>query len=218
MAAFEESMLSVLKQLGLQSLAQNFEKEKVEVNIVPTLKDEEIRQLGVEALGDRIRLRQICAKIIRTASSGTTSSGVARGPSQTTPRPSEAIRERLNLFSSRRTQPRNRSTGKRSNSSRSWTPQFFCLANREAAKVPTANEKQELIRAGLGLKKIKLELEDDEETVLQKIVSGDPDEDGQPKGFPRLKGIGGFEMLFCGSNSRELKLLKCARTAKQLRY
>jgi hypothetical protein len=94
----------------------------------------------------------------------------------------------------------------------------LCLSKREANKVPTASEKQALIRSGLGLKKIKLEIEDDEETVIQKITSADRDEDGQPKGFPRLKEIGGFEFLYCGSNSRELKLLKCARTAKQLRY
>ena len=77
--------------------------------------------------------------------------------------------------------------------------------------------KQILRKAGLGLKKITLDFTDDEEEVTAKIVSDKLDEDGEPKGFPQLKEVGGFEMLYCAANSPDLCLLKCSRAAKVLK-
>ena len=72
---------------------------------------------------------------------------------------------------------------------RTWTPQFVCLADTWAARVPTATEKQILSNAcvGLGLKKISLDLNDDEDEVARKLLSAEKDEFGQTKFFPQLK-------------------------------
>ena len=48
---------------------------------------------------------------------------------------------------------------------KSWSFQFVCLADRFSRKTPSGIEKQILYKAGLGLKKVKLEAEDDEEKV-----------------------------------------------------
>ena len=94
---------------------------------------------------------------------------------------------------------------------RTWTARFMCLADRFmcladrfAAKVPNASEKQILSKAGLGVKKIKFEIDDDEETVTNKIMSDVKDNDGVVLGFPQLQRIGGFEMLYCLPNCRDL--------------
>ncbi|KXJ10283.1 hypothetical protein AC249_AIPGENE17508 [Exaiptasia diaphana] len=172
---------SILEKIGLSSaICKRFEEEKITVYTVSTLKDDDLKTLGIQALGDRVRLKQMCAASIRTASMNS-AAGSSSNQTTSTSLPREAIRE------------------------------------RHSVKVPTASERQALMRSGLGLKKIKLELDDNEETVIRKITSDEADDDGQPKGYPKLKGIGGFEFLYCGSRSRELKLLKCARTARQLR-
>ena len=49
------------------------------------------------------------------------------------------------------------------------------------------------------MKKIKLDLEDDEHDVLEKITCGDKGDDGEIKGFPQLKESGGFEIMYCVS-------------------
>ncbi len=85
----------------------------------------------------------------------------------------------------------------------------MCLAERLAAKLPNASEKQILSKAGLGVKKIKFEIDDDEETVTNKIMSDVKDNDGVVLGSPQLQGIGGFEMLHCLPNCRDLQLIDC---------
>ena len=62
-----------------------------------------------------------------------------------------------------------------------------------------------------------MDVTDDEEEVTAKIVSNKLDEDGEPEGFPQLKEVKGFEMLYCAANSRDLCLLKCSHAAKVLR-
>lgn len=212
MAAGTESIQDVLKKLNLEEFISNFEKEKITTRIIPTLKDEDIERLGIKALGDRIRLRQMCAKAI---SDGTSNVAASTSFAATGDRATYAIRERLNIFGARRSGGPNKKATKKA--ARSWTPQFLCLAKKDTTKVPTANEKQALSRAGLGLKKIKLDLDDDEEAVTSKIVSSVCDEYGETLGFPRLKNIGGFDMLYCGANSRDLYVLSCARSARVLR-
>ena len=86
-----------------------------------------------------------------------------------------------------------------------------------ACKTPSASEKQILFKAGLGLKKIKLDLEDDEQTVIDKITSGTQDATGNSVGFPQLKTCGGFELMRCSSNCRDLSTISCSWNAKDLR-
>ena len=74
-----------------------------------------------------------------------------------------------------------------------------------------------LFHARLGMKKIKLDLEDKEEDVLEKITCGDRGDDGEVKGLPQLKESGGFEIMYCVSGVKELKPLNCSWAAKDLK-
>ena len=74
-----------------------------------------------------------------------------------------------------------------------------------------------LFHAGLVMKKIKLDLEDKEEDVLEKITCGDRGDDGGIKGFPQLKESGGFEVMYCVSGVKEWKPLNCSWVAKDLK-
>ena len=91
------------------------------------------------------------------------------------------------------------------------------MAVSTASKTPSASEKQILFKAGLGLKKIKLDLEDDEQTVMGKITSETQDATGHPMGFQQLKTCGGFELMRCASNCRDLSTISCSWNAKDLR-
>lgn len=72
------------------------------------------------------------------------------------------------------------------------------LADRLATKTPTSVKKRILCKAGLGLKKIKLGLEDNETEVINKITSDVKDETtGEHMGFPVLASCGIFEMKQC---------------------
>jgi len=42
------------------------------------------------------------------------------------------------------------------------------------------------------MKQIKLDLEDKEQDVSEKVTSGDKGDDDQVQGFPQLKELGGF--------------------------
>lgn len=50
------------------------------------------------------------------------------------------------------------------------------------------------------MKKIKLDFENDEHDVLDKIMCGDKGDDGEFKGFPKLKESGGFKMFRVARN------------------
>ena len=93
---------------------------------------------------------------------------------------------------------------------------FVCLADGLTFKVPNANEKQILRAAGLGLKKIQLDMDDDEQTVLAKLRSNDL-KDGGTVGFPQLRDCGGFEMMVCTSSCRKLSRIDSAWDAKSLK-
>ena len=97
-----------------------------------------------------------------------------------------------------------------------WTANFLCLSNRFTTKVPSSQEKLVLAKAGLGFKKIKLDLEDNEETVVEKLASREevnPCAEDNLTGFPKLKEAGGFELLRCIANCRDLELMICPISA-----
>jgi hypothetical protein len=153
-----------------------------------TASDNELIRLRVTTIGERIRLRDACKKHIDDAATASATNLV-----------SAACEERLSIFNPRRHNNRSnaraaassaRSTtnaNRRSTKSHSWTPTFFCLASCTASKTPSAMEKQVLFKAGLGHKKIKLDLQDDEQSVLSKITSETKDVMGNHMGFPQLK-------------------------------
>ena len=84
---------------------------------------------------------------------------------------------------------------------------MVCLADRLAYKVPTAAEKQLLFKAGLRLKKIKFEVDDDKEAVRKRTSSETKYDSTEVIGFPQLRNCGGFELMRCAANCRELVVI-----------
>ena len=87
---------------------------------------------------------------------------------------------------------------------RPWTVSCICSSNKFSCRVPSATEKDILQSAGLGFKKIKLDLFDSEEAVFRKLTSDQKvdieDENAPTVGYPALKTCGGFELLSCIAN------------------
>ena len=207
-------MESILEQLGLETLLERFSSEKVDPEVVLSMSESSLIRLGVETVGDRIRIKERCKQYVE---------GDKRGTSFTSSSPAQQIAEERRMlfqpYSSHRGQgSRTAKADKRKKSSRrTWTGQFVCLADRQACRVPSSTEKQILQEAGLGLKKIKFFVDDSEEEVLQKLTSDTPGEDGQPAGFPQLKEGKGFELMSCITNSRDLAVVKSSWSVERLK-
>jgi len=206
-------MESILEELDLKELYPKFMEEKIEIATVMTVEESYLIELGVKTKGDRIRLRQKC----EVASQ--------QPPSQSTSTSSLLARERALLFSpyrNSRTNSQRHTTSRRRGSSRksvsgggrSWTVNFFCLSSPYQTEVPSVIEKEKLQNAGLGLKKIKLNINDDEFQFYDKLTSNekldDDDDGGEIVGFPRLKDGGGFDLMQCYPNSRKLRVIDCS--------
>ena len=212
-----------LSKIGLGALMERFRAERVDFHTLIAATDAELTRLGVVTIGDRARLRDICRKELGLVQHA---AGVDERPSTSLSRRSypDILRERASLFSSRSSKGRDKYGGNRKHAlnrkkfSRSWTVQFYCLSSKFAFKVPTQTEKEILHNAGLGLRKIKLDLSDDENEVRQKLTSADVPEGGAfPSGYPQLKHCGGFELMQCLSNSRDLSVLSCSLAAKDIK-
>ena len=94
-------------------------------------------------IGDRIRLRELCAK------------SVEKSKDQS----NDERKSYRKLVRGRKW----KSACSQSHRQRSF--QFLCLADRHSFKTPSSIERQMLYKAGLGLKKVKLDPNDDEDTV-----------------------------------------------------
>lgn len=215
-------MEKILKDLGLSILLQKFKDERIDETIALSLTDSELIRLGVGTIGDRVRFRELC-KEAATASTpsadNTTASTSASG--QTTENGGlnqQLRRERALLFNprNRSARGRNRNTSlKKEGKKRTWTANFVCLSDRLTNKVPSSTaEKQVLQKAGLGSKKIKFDVDDNETTVIEKLTCSDADDNGDVCGFPKLKDGGGFEMMHCVANCITLSVLECAWSVK----
>ena len=145
-------MDQILNKLGLGILRERFEAERVEPEVVACLSDGNLASLGVSTMGDRIRLRGLCAESLRK---GKDESDDERRKYR------EQVREERNhLFQPNRSSSRGLGRKRKSacpQSQRQWSFQFVCLADRYSFKTPSSLEKQMLYKAGLGLKKIKLD-------------------------------------------------------------
>jgi len=53
-------MESILEQLGLGTLLERFSREKVDPEVVLLMSESSLIRLGVETLGDRIRIKERC--------------------------------------------------------------------------------------------------------------------------------------------------------------
>lgn len=92
---------------------------------------------------------------------------------------------------------------------RTWTCEFICLSETDAMKVPTREEKLALVKAGLGSKKIQFNADDTEELFQQKLIGED--------GFSKLSDCGGFEIMRCISNCRNLEVISFRRTPEVMK-
>ena len=197
-------MEGILQQLGLANLLSRFVDERVDEKIVLSSTDSELSRLGISTIGDRVRLRELCKQSVQA--------GQGQGASAATA--SHEVRE---LFHSNR---RGSKRGTKQAKKRTWTAQVVCLADRLAYKVPTASEKQILFKAGLGLKRIKFDVDDNEEAVVKKITASET-EDGSVSaevlGFPQLHNCGGFELMRCVANCRELVVIDGSWAVKELK-
>ena len=210
------SIEKILSELGLRAAVERFKAEKIDENVAATLSDNELIRLGVATIGDRARFRQLCRK---HCGSGPDSVGQIEGGEGSSSglqvSRSIALRERALLFNSRSSRGRQ---SKKKEKKRTWTATFVCLADRLATKVPTATEKQVLQKAGLGIKKIKFEIDSDEKAVLETITSSEVNsETGQTIGFSKPKECGGFELMTCVANCRNLSTLDCAWALKSIK-
>lgn len=214
-------MEKILEEVGLSTLLQRFMEERIEPEIVLAMTDVELTRLGVATIGDRVRLRAVCRSSpereksdhSKTSPEGATpasTSSSSRGPSA-----ASVASERAKLFD-----PRHSRTGgkkRKATGGRTWTVQVICLADRQQTKIPNSSEKQVLHNAGLGLKKIKFELTDSEQQVANKILSDDKKENNEIVGFPQLRQGGGFELLQCLPNCRELTMINCHWAVTELK-
>lgn len=207
-------MERILRSLNLGTLVERFQAERIEADTVLSASDNELNRIGVGTIGDRIRLRDACRQSIQESTSASSTSGGT----------SVVRQERLALFNPRQAvggvQGRaaaRAGSKKKAAKSKPWTCQFICMADSVCSKTPTSTEKQILFKAGLGLKKIKLDMEDDEQAVVGKITSDAKDSEGSDVGFPQLNTCGGFEMMRCLPSCRDLTIINCAWSAKDLR-
>ena len=89
-----------------------------------------------------------------------------------------------------------------------------CLSDKNCSKVPKAELKKTLLKAGRGCKRIQLSSDDN---FMDKVCSDQKDESNECIGFPQLQHCGGFELLRCQSNSRCLTVIDCPLTVKYLK-
>ncbi|XP_061171814.1 uncharacterized protein LOC133181305 [Saccostrea echinata] len=221
------SIDSVLEELKLQYLIGRFHEEKVEISDIQSLTDGELNRLGVTTIGDRVRLREKVTELTKRDCSSHQQTPSTSRPSA--PEQNELgvdhLRRQRNLLFSRSSTSRKRKdvadpdkcvqVNKRSY--RGWTVSVMCLSDKNSTRVPTADEKELLLKAGLGLKKMKFGLMDGETEVIQKLSSDETDENDECLGFPQLKTCGGFELMRSQSNSRILTLIDIEWSVRNLK-
>lgn len=220
------NMDKVLEAAGLLTLLERFKEERIDPELVLTMTDAELTRLGVTTIGDRIRLRTVCRDSNRSNPAETTASTSASATSQATssrstsvPSAASVAAERARLFNPRHARGTAISRKRKASepAGRTWTAKIFCLADRYQTTLPTASARQVLYNAGLGLKKIKFLQSDNEEQVAEKLMSAEKSTGEETVGFPQLRDGGGFELLQCQSNCRQLTMIKCQWSIKHIK-
>ena len=218
------TMNEILESLGMSMLSQKFEEERLDFTVIMLASDEDLVRLGVRTVGNRVRLRDACSRVYTRRSTS-----ISLGDSHRTSSSIPGREERSLLFSpsvsstgtgegrtgSRRRQSRANSYGIKRKDDYTWTRQFMCLSDCHAKKIPTPAEKQVLQKAGLGLKKIKFSVEDDEVGLYNQLT--ETAESDETAGYPQLKNCGGFELLRCIPNCKVLEPIDVVMSAKNLK-
>ena len=70
-----------LESLGLGQYASTFEKNAVELDVIPMLTEDHLKDLGISALGHRLRIMDAAKSIQLSATQATTKSLVEKGSS-----------------------------------------------------------------------------------------------------------------------------------------
>ena len=206
--------------MNLHEAVPKFQAERIDLDTILSLSDQQLAALGVKTIGDRLRLNEKVRNAIdlngrnKQESNSTGTSNLA----------CEILQQRNTLFGRGRKRQRSRSQNERLSSlntrkirgTRTWTATVVCLANKYSNKIPNVDEKTTLIKAGLGMKKVQFNLDDMEMDVMEKLSSDDVT-NGETVGFPQLKNCGGFELLHCQRNCRNLTLITCPWNVKSLR-
>ena len=166
---------AILEKIGIPTVFEIFKKEKIDLKVAVSLSDNELIRLGITTIGDRVRFRDMCQREINTSECATTSASTSSAANHSSSRGSQNQRERAHLFNIRSnlnaSGSRSGPTRKKEGRKRTWTGNFLCLDDRHGTRVPSANEKQIVQKAGLGIKKIPFEYDDDEKAVVEKITS-----------------------------------------------
>ena len=147
-------MDSILDQLSLGTLSDNFVNERIDPGVALSMSDSALADLGVNTIGDRIRLRELCSKYVSNQRQTDEDDDNAAASGTTLSRRDFVRQERSLLFQPSSTAGRSGSSGrgkKRKNScpQRTWTVQFVCLSSRLAKKTPTTTEKNMLLQADM---------------------------------------------------------------------
>ncbi|CAC5359836.1 unnamed protein product [Mytilus coruscus] len=235
----------ILEELGLESVIPTFETEKIDLQTCMSLNDTQLIRLGVNTMGDRLRLNErIRSELSKDDELKESIAGTSdlSSRSQPTSLARGILRQRNILFGKRKNNSKKRSSSlanfdtddnkaeleggqskgkskkKAKYTNRTWTVTVVCLSNKNADKVPSPTEKDNLFKAGLGSKKIKFHADDMERDLLDKINSDIVEGlDNETVGFPQLKGCGGIELLKCNQNSRDLQVIDCTWSVKKLK-
>ena len=120
----ENTLTTIFQKLDLMHLWPKFEKEKIDAKDIESLSDNELNNLGVTTIGDRIRLRNECRKIVASLPTW-------QGVSQT----KRVIRERNNLFQAYQPQHGPARRNEKRKKKKLWSLNFLCLANPFSNKV-----------------------------------------------------------------------------------
>lgn len=108
-------------------------------------------------------------------------------------------------------------TGRKKEKGRSWTVSVLCLSDKNCSFVPNSEVKEYLLKAGLGMKKIRFNVKDGQTEVLKKISSDEKDENDECIGFPALKNCGGFELMRSQANNRSLSTIEVEWSVQNLK-
>ena len=92
---------------------------------------------------------------------------------------------------------RNAKTPKRRKSVKEISTKFFCLANTTQEDVPNNDEKQQLLVAGLGKKKVTLQSNSAPSNFVAAIKET----------YPKLTDSGGYEFMYAKASSRQLSII-----------
>lgn len=224
-----QKMMQVLKELNLDYLIPNFEREDIDINVCMGLTEEQLIRLGVKTIGERPRLNRRVRSELRETDRDNVDSAVkakSEGAAVNTPSCSFSLLNQRNVLFGRGKKLQKRKSGVTDNAynrpkkkKNTWTVTVVCLAEKNAKNVPTPLEKEKLFRAGLGPQKIQFLSDDTEADVLRKIACSESSlmYSIDCKGFPQLHDCGGFELLQCRQNSRTLTLIECEWSVKSLK-